>query len=159
MGFHKRQEEIRRWSQRRASASALARKQRWEADRFMTWFFDSKTLTLRKQYMAKSIHDLVSSKAPAGGGTAATDSFLTENFPNLTLLLTTTDLGKGKTRTPSTLFIFAQGGNWKVCLADKDSNRCLWAESDTVGGLTRALEAILELPEVPWKAKTFQPRK
>lgn len=131
-----------------------------EAGRQWTrFFFHTPTNRLMEIPMSKNINDLLAGGSPIEGGVAASDPFMAENFPLLTQLLTITKLANGKTRTPCTLFIFASGGEWKICLTDKDTDRCLWAGSDSVGGLTKALEACLDLPAIPWKAKRFGGRK
>jgi len=158
MGIYERASEIRQAFARKAARVARNRKWLREASQWKTWYFDSRTNKLTEINMSKSIQDLMKPSAIEPSALAAEDTYVAEKFPNLYAMLTTQVLGKGKTRTPSTLFIFAGGGVWKICLGDKDGNRCLWAESDTVAGLTAALELLLDLPQVPWKAKTFTPQ-
>lgn len=157
MSYYERLLSLQRHHERLSSVRARERKWAWEASRFKTWYLDSKTNKLSEIYMSKSIKDLLTTTDVDVNLPAANDAYVAENFPNTFALLTVQSLGKGKPRTPSTLFIFAAGGAWKICLGDKDGNRCLWAESDTLAGCTKAIELLLDMPIIPWKPKTFAP--
>jgi hypothetical protein len=57
----------------------------------------------------------------------------------------------GKKRTPSSLVLFVEGGEFKACLSEKDANLKLWRSSGTFQGLLKSLETALASGQADWR--------
>jgi len=65
----------------------------------------------------------------------------------------------GEVREPSTMILFIEEGQWKVCLSEKNTLKSLWATSKTFWGLLEALEARLTADAVDWRAQRAKGKK
>lgn len=55
------------------------------------------------------------------------------------------------TRATSTLLAFCDAGCWKVCLRDRQEQRCLWVAASSYLDLVSVLEAALADPVAVWR--------
>jgi len=85
----------------------------------------------------------------AAGGKAA-DPGLEKKCPTLHAFMTLTE-EDGKPRSPSSLVIFTEDGQWKACLSEKDANLKLWRSADTMEKVFLALEKALASGQADWR--------
>lgn len=84
---------------------------------------------------------------------AATCPWLSKDCPALFEFLTVGELPGGEVRQTSTLTIFTEGGLWKGCLNERDSEATLFGSGDTVEACLKNLEERLTAPHVDWRRK------
>jgi len=82
---------------------------------------------------------------------AAADSSFRLKYPALAEFMLSLTSPDGAGRQVSTLLIFAEDGDFKGLLNERQEGLQLWASSDSLDGLLETLEALLEAPETPWR--------
>lgn len=77
---------------------------------------------------------------------------LKDNFPNLSEFMTaaTFEEGEGRRESP-TLTIWAQAGQWKCNLRDREEGLCMWLAAATLQELAVMLETFCLETEGPWR--------
>lgn len=88
-----------------------------------------------------------------GAGTAdepVTDPAFQKAYPTLFGFLTVTE-EDGKPRTPSSLLIFTQEGQFKGLVTEKDANLQLWRSSPLFQDLLKSLEKALASGNADWR--------
>lgn len=88
--------------------------------------------------------------ASAATGGKASDPALEKRCPTLHAFMTLTE-EDGKPRSPSSLVVFTEDGQWKGCLTEKDANLKLWRSADTLEKLLGALEKALASGQADWR--------
>jgi len=85
---------------------------------------------------------------------AATCPWLSKACPALFEFLTVAELPGGEVRQTSTLTIFTEGGMWKACLNERDSEATLFGSGENLESCLDNLEERLKAPHVDWRRKT-----
>jgi len=93
----------------------------------------------------------------------ATCPWLSKSCPALFEYLTVGEMDGGETRQTSTVTIFTEGGMWKACLNERDSEATLFASGENLEACLDNLEERLKAPHVDWRRKgqsgTGKPQK
>jgi len=84
---------------------------------------------------------------------AATCPWLSKSCPALFEFLTVGELANGELRQTSTVTIFTEGGMWKACLNERDSEATLFASGENLEACLDNLEERLKAPHVDWRRK------
>jgi hypothetical protein len=86
-----------------------------------------------------------------GKGIGSIDTALAADCPALACYLGSDVWEDGEVRQRSTLIVFYEEGQYKVCLSDKDTNMTLWAASKSFLGVLEALEGRLTEATPDWR--------
>lgn len=86
----------------------------------------------------------------AATGVKASDPAMEKRMPTLHAFMTETK-EDGKDRSPSSLVVFTEDGQWKACLTEKDANLKLWRSADTFEKVLQALEKALSSGQADWR--------
>jgi hypothetical protein len=65
----------------------------------------------------------------------------------------------GEVRERSTLVVFVEDGQFKVCLSEKNLNATLWATASSFAGLLEALEDRLTADAPDWRRQRPKSKK
>ncbi len=96
------------------------------------------------------ISNAIGASLPSAGGGKVADPAFEKAHPTLFAFMTVEE-EDGKKRTPSSLVLFAEGGEFKACLTEKDANLKLWRSADTFQKLLGALEKALASGQADWR--------
>lgn len=97
----------------------------------------------------------LASKASVAGGVEDPDAM--SRWPYLVVLLSEPTYPDGEPRQLASMTIFVDGGSWKACLSDRDTDQALFASSETLAGLLDAMEGRLAGPDPDWRRKGAKP--
>jgi hypothetical protein len=86
-----------------------------------------------------------------GEGVPMADPAFRKAYPTLAAYLLDVSWPDGEERQVGSLVVFAEEGQWKVCLSDRDTGHVLWASAKTFGDLCLCLEARLTDKGVDWR--------
>jgi len=132
----------------------------YEALAFMANGVSIRYVAVEEQTMGLS--DMLPSEAslPLDGPGSMHDEEFTNEWPKTWALCTSPTSDDGKSRLVSTLVFFAECGQWKVKLSERNVKYDLWAGGDTMREALDTLESLLMKRPVPWrKATVFNPKK
>lgn len=90
---------------------------------------------------------------------AANDKEFAKTHPAIHEFLTLKKDDAGVSRQTSTLYIFCEDGQFKVCLAERDEELSLWASAEGLAEVLEALEAMLQTASPPWRKKGGRQKK
>lgn len=88
----------------------------------------------------------------------AEDVTFQEGHPLTHLLLTETESEKGKSRTGSTVIVWAQDGAFQCCLTERDEGIKIFAGGATLADMWRTLEDRIASPNPDWVKDTKKRR-
>jgi hypothetical protein len=80
-------------------------------------------------------------------------------YPSIWEMLTTAAWPDGSPRTLSTLTIFVEDGQIKLCLNDRDQGLTGWASAGNVEEALKAMEAALKEDRMEWRRAKEKPMK
>lgn len=79
-----------------------------------------------------------------------------EAHPALTEYLTATRYADGTQREPASCIVFVEGGRWKACLNDKDTQQTGWCSAGAFEELWDTLECALAAGTLDWRRSRLQ---
>jgi hypothetical protein len=85
-------------------------------------------------------------------GAVAIDPVFEKQCPTLFAFMTVTE-EDGKPRSPSSLVVFTEDGQWKGCLSEKDAGLQLWRTGETLQKLLGSLEKALAGGNADWRRR------
>jgi len=103
-----------------------------------------------REWQMGLISAALGSSASATAGGKASDPALEKKCPTLHAFMTLIE-EDGKPRSPSSLVLFTEDGQWKACLTEKDANLKLWRSADTLEKVLLALEKALVSGQADWR--------
>lgn len=87
----------------------------------------------------------------AGNGIVVDDVEFATLYPTVWMFMVSVTGPDGKSRKPSSLLVFLEGGSVKARLAERTMGLDLWATAPTVSGVLAALESRLQERPVDWR--------
>lgn len=85
-------------------------------------------------------------------GTVASDPAFEKAHPTLHAFMTAVE-EDGKPRSPSSLVVFTEDGQWKGCLSERDAGLQLWRTGETLQKLLSGLEKALASGNADWRRR------
>lgn len=99
----------------------------------------------QRKSAAQSLKDIMKGAAEKGG--------ILADCPTMVEWLASAEWEDKTPRTTSTLLIFIEEGRWKGCFTDRDAEKCIWATSESLGGLLALFEGDLVDGTGEWREK------
>jgi len=97
---------------------------------------------------------------PDGGSTGEYHGgLLREYCPNLHDHLTNETYDDGTARRTSTLLLFAEGGVYKLCLNDRDTDATAWSTGRTAEDALQSMESMIATNSIEWRSRSRQQRR
>jgi len=127
----------------------------------LSWCFRELWDTLSQEQSTEvimSVFDKLPGQSSDGERREWWDEGLCKEYPLVAEMLLTTELhGKPHKSASLSLWLDPQEG-FKGCLNEREGGYVLFATSDTLMGVFGSLEALLELPQPPWRKVVAQQR-
>lgn len=101
------------------------------------------------RFIKKALQGSEANKGP----TRCEDDWLSKFAPAVAEFCTELKGPDGKDRVPSSLTVFYEDGQCKVCLGERNYDLSLWASGATLMEALIALEARLTAPSVEWRRR------
>jgi len=98
------------------------------------------------------ISQALGATASGAANAVASDPAMEKQFPTLHAFMTAIE-EDGRPRSPSSLVVFTEDGQWKGCLSEKDIGLQLWRTGDTLQKLLGSIEKALASGQADWRKK------
>lgn len=89
--------------------------------------------------------------AGTAGAAMPTDERFAKKYPALFEFMTAVCYPDGQVRTPSSLLVFAEEGQFKMCLSERDRELALWGTGGTFEEALQVLERRLASDRPDWR--------
>jgi hypothetical protein len=103
-----------------------------------------------REWIMGLISSALGAAAGAASGEKAADKELLKVCPTLHAFMCDVE-EDGKARSPSSLVVFTEDGQWKGCLTEKDANLKLWRSGESFQKLLQAFEKALASGNADWR--------
>lgn len=124
-----------------------------------SWDYASLEDQLEGELMSRFLKRSEAKKEAADSLHAAADQGLEREHPAIHEYLTVKRFDDGTERQTATLLVFCEGGQFKICLSDRDTSQTLWASGETLTDALEALEASLQSPSPQWRTSAGKRQK
>lgn len=129
-----------------------------------TWPISSSITEWWEGAVSMAIAKRAAAADSAGSAAVTEERQFVKDFPLVWEYLTETKFADGSARATSSLNIFFQDGDCKVCLRDRDAGEVLWATAEGPLSALKVLEGMLATPDPGWRRDRYaqakdQPKK
>ena len=107
----------------------------------------------REELFMSFLDQLKEAQGKKLAGTSCADEKFQKQYPALFEYMTATAFSDGQERTPCSITVFAEDGQFKVCLAERDLDMTLWGTGETFQEALRCVEDRLKGPNPDWRRK------
>jgi hypothetical protein len=115
------------------------------------WPLDSLNDLQWRQVVMSFLKRAVPAAGAGGGGAAFPDAAFAKDYPALYEYMTAQQWPDGTTRKTSSVTLFCEDSQLKVCVTEKNDGTVLFAAGKTLKSALAALEGLLTSAETPWR--------